>query len=196
MRFGTFVLPAILSATLGACGQSDTTTPVEANEAAANEVAPGNEAAVAPSGTQAFVDKVAAGDRFEIETSRLVAGSAASPEVMDYARQLIAAHTQSTARLKAAAAKDSMGLVIDDRLSTAQQAALEDMKSKKGYIFDTAYLSAQVHGHGQMLTELKDYAASGDNASLKTFAQDQIPTVTEHVDKAKALQGRIGPAAR
>ena len=89
-----------------------------------------------------------------------------------------------------------MGLVIDDRLSTAQQAALEDMKSKKGYIFDTAYLSAQVHGHGQMLTELKDYAASGDNASLKAFAQDQIPTVSEHLDKAKALQGRIGPAAR
>jgi putative membrane protein len=115
---------------------------------------------------------------------------------MEYARQLIAAHTQSTARLKAAAAEDPSGIVIDDQLSTAQQAALEDMQSKKGYIFDTAYLSAQVYGHDQMLTELKNYAASGDNAALKSFAQAQIPTVTGHLDKAKALQGKIGPAAR
>jgi len=196
MRFGTLVLPAIVSATLSACGQSDTTTPVEANEAAANEAAIANDVAVVPSGTQAFVDKVAAGDRFEIETSRLVAGSAASQEVMEYARQLIAAHTQSTARLKAAVAEDPSGIVIDDQLSTAQQAALEDMQSKKGYIFDTAYLSAQVYGHDQMLTELKNYAASGDNAALKSFAQAQIAAVTEHLDKAKALQGKIGPAAR
>ena len=196
MRFGTLVLPAILSVTLGACGQSDTTATVEANAAAANEAAPGNDAAVAPSGTQAFVDKIAAGDRFEIETSKLVAGSAASSEVMDYARQMIAAHTQSADRLKTAVANDPSGIVTDDQLSTAQQAALEDMKSKKGYIFDTAYLSAQVHGHDQMLTELKNYAASGDNAALKSFAQAQIAPVTGHLAKAKALQGKIGPAAR
>ena len=70
------------------------------------------------------------------------------------------------------------------------------MKSKKGYVFDAAYLAAQVHGHDQTLTELKTYAASGDNASLKAFAQGLIPTVTDHLDKAKALTGKIGPAAR
>lgn len=195
MRVGPLLLAAVLSVALGACGQRDTATSVE-NNAAADETALGNDATVAPSGAQDFVNKAAASDRFEIETSRLVASSAASTAVMAFAREMIAAHTESAARLKSTVAKDPSGIVIDDRLSPGQQAALEDMKSKKGYIFDAAYLAAQVHGHDQTLTELKTYAASGDNASLKAFAQGLIPTVTDHLDKAKALTGKIGPAAR
>ena len=196
MRVGPLLLAAILPVALGACGQSDTATPVE-NEAAANESTLGNDATpVAPSGTQDFVNKAAASDRFELETSRLVADSAASRKVVAFAGQMIAAHTQSAASLKSAVAKDPSGITIDDQLSPAQQAALEDMKTKKGYLFDAAYLAALVHGHDQTLTELKTYAASGDNAALKAFAQGQIPTVTEHLDKAKALTGQIGPAAR
>jgi putative membrane protein len=115
---------------------------------------------------------------------------------MDFAKQLIAAHTASTAKLKAIVAKDPSGIVIDDQLSTAQQATLEDMKSKKGYIFDAAYLAALAHGHDQTLTELKNYAASGDNPALKEFAAGLIPTVTEHLEKARTLTGKIGPHAQ
>lgn len=174
---------------LGACGQRDGATSTEANEASANELAAGNDvAAQQPSGAQAFVNKAAASDRFEIETSRLVAGSAASSAVMAFAREMIAAHTASSAKLKAMLAKDPSQIVIDDRLSPAQQAALEDMKMKKGYIFDAAYMAAQVHGHEETLTELKNYAASGDNAALKEFAGGLIPTVEQHLAKAKTLK--------
>ena len=196
MRFGGLVLAAVVPLALGACDQRDTATSAEANDMVANEAAAGNDAAsVAPSGAQAFVNKAAASDRFEIETSKLVPSSAASTAVMAYARDMIAAHTESTARLKAAAAKDP-GITVDDRLSPAQQATLEDMKSKKGYIFDAAYVAAQVYGHDQTLTELKNYAASGDNPALKQLAQDLIPTVTAHLERAKALTGEIGTGAR
>lgn len=197
MRFGALVLTAALPFALIACGQSDTTNTAEANDTAANEMAATNEPAPAPaSGAQDFVNKAAASDRFEIETSKLVPSSAASAKVMDYGRMMIAAHTQSTAKLKALVAKDPAGIKINDELSAAQKAALEDMKSKKGYIFDAAYLAAQAHGHEETLTELKNYSSSGDNAALKEFATGLIPTVSEHLDKAKALQGQIGPAAR
>jgi putative membrane protein len=198
MRFGALVLTAALPIALAACGQSETATTAEANEAtAANEVASTNDSApVAASGAQAFVNKVAASDRFEIEASKLGPSSAASAQVMDFSRQLVAAHTASTTKLKAIVAKDASGIVIKDQLSPAQQAALEDMKSKKGYIFDAAYLAALTYGHDQALTELKNYAASGDNPALKEFAAGLIPTVTEHLEKAKSLTGKIGPHAR
>jgi putative membrane protein len=189
MRFGAFVWAAMLPITLTACGQRDRETSTEANEAATNEVAAGNDAAaVEPSGAQAFVNKAAASDRFEIETSRLVAGSAASSAVMAFAREMIAAHTASSAKLKATLGKEPSEIVIDDKLSPSQQAALDDMKMKKGYIFDAAYVAAQVHGHDETLTELKNYAASGDNAALKEFARDMIPTVEQHLSKAKNLK--------
>ncbi|WP_246443987.1 DUF4142 domain-containing protein [Sphingomonas sediminicola] len=198
MRFGALVLAGALPFALAACGQSETATTAEANDAtAANEVASANDSApVAASGAQGFVNTVAASDRFEIETSKLVPSSAASAQVMDFAKQLIAAHTASTAKLKAIVAKDPSGIVIDDQLSTAQQATLEDMKSKKGYIFDAAYLAALAHGHDQTLTKLKNYAASGDNPALKEFAAGLIPTVSEHLEKARTLTGKIGPHAQ
>lgn len=197
MRFGALVLAAALPFALAACGQSETAITAEANDAsAANELASANDNASVASGAQAFVNTIAAGDRFEIETSKLVPSSAASAQVMGFAKQLIAAHTASTAKLKAIVATDPSGIVIDDQLSTAQQATLEDMKSKKGYIFDAAYLAALTHGHDQTLTELKNYAASGDNPALKEFATGLIPTVTEHLEKARTLTGKIGPHAQ
>jgi putative membrane protein len=186
MRFGALVLAIALPMALGACGGGTST---KTNEAAANDVAVGNDApAPEPSGAQAFVNKAAASDRFEIETSRLAAGSAASSAVMAFARDMIAAHTTSSARLKAALASAPSGIVIDDQLSPSQKAALEDMRMKKGYIFDAAYVAAQVHGHEEMLTELKTYAASGDNAALKAFAQGLIPTVEQHLARARDLR--------
>lgn len=189
MRFGALALAATLPIALGACGQRDAVPPPDANEAATNGVDGGNDtASVAPSGAQAFVNKAASSDRFEIETSKLVAGSAASSAVMAFARDMIAAHTGSSAKLKAVLAKDPSAIVIDDRLSPSQQAALDDMKMKKGYIFDAAYVAAQVHGHEETLTELKNYAASGDDAALKEFAQGLIPTVEQHLTRAKNLK--------
>lgn len=189
MRFGAFVLAAAFPIALGACGQRDGATSGQANEAATIEGAAGDHsAALAPSGAQAFVNKAAASDRFEIETSKLVASSAASSAVMAFARDMIAAHSASSTKLKATLAKDPSKIVIDDRLSPSQQAALEDMKMKKGYIFDAAYVAAQVHGHEEILTELKNYVASGDNAALKEFAQGLIPTVEQHLSKAKNLK--------
>jgi putative membrane protein len=189
MRFGAFVLASALPIALGACGQRDGATSTQANEAAKNEVTAGNDAArVEPSGAQAFVNKAAASDRFEIETSKLVADSAASSAVMAFARDMIAAHTASSAKLKAIVARNPSAAVIDDQLSPSQRAALDDMKMKKGYIFDAAYVAAQVHGHEQTLTELKNYAASGDNAALKEFAQGLIPTVEQHLARAKNLK--------
>lgn len=184
MRFGPVVLATALPLALAACGQKET-APTEAANVTANEA--GETASVAPSGSQDFVNRIAASDRFEIETSKLAADSAASSAVMAYAREMIAAHTASTAKLKGAVAKGG-GIVVDDKLSTSQQATLEDMKMKKGYIFDAAYLAAQVHGHDHTLTELKGYAASGDNAALKAFAEEMIPTVAGHLEKAQAVK--------
>lgn len=190
MRFGSIILAAVMPVALGACGDRDSSTSPDTNSATVAESAASNAVApVASAGAQDFVNKAAASDRFEIETSKLVASSAASTAVMAFAREMIAAHTASTAKLKAAAAKDPTGIAVNDELSASQKAALEDLKMKKGYIFDAAYIAAQVHGHEQALSELKNYAASGDNAELKAFAQSMVPAATEHLSKAQGLTG-------
>ena len=80
-------------------------------------------------------------------------------------------------------ARDTRGHAVPD-----QQQKLDSLKGLKGADFDTAYASAQVEAHQKTLGILNDYAASGDNAQLKTLASGLVPAVTAHLNMAKGLK--------
>ena len=111
-----------------------------------------------------------------------------SSAVKNFATKMISAHTASTAKLKSTTAGMSPAMTPDDTLTPDQQTTLDGLKGKKGADFDSAYAAAQVDAHQRTLDALNGYAASGDNAKLKTFASGLIPTVTAHLNMAKALK--------
>ena len=192
MRFKSFLLALALPASLSACGQdgSEETVATEANSMMESEnIALGNDGvSVASSGAQDFVNKAAASDRFEIESSKLAEASSMSPAVKEFAAMMIEAHTDSTAKLKSTLASNPSDVVVNDVLNAEQQAQLDELKTKKGADFHTAYAAAQVGGHEKTLTELRSYASNGDNDALKTFAQDLVPIVTDHLNQARKLK--------
>ena len=162
--------------------------------APATEVVPGAiPGADMPMGTatqtpaQAFANAAASSDAFEIETSKLAMAKGQSAAVKRFAEKMIDAHTQSTAKLKGVADKLSPAITPDAGLSDAQDQKLDALKNLTGADFDKAYASAQVDAHQMTLDKLKDYAANGDSAPLKAFAKELVPTVTAHLNMAKAL---------
>jgi putative membrane protein len=144
--------------------------------------------AAAPMTAQGFANAAAASDKFEIDSSKLAASQASSTAVKSFADKMISAHTASTATLKKLAAGMNPAMTPDDTLNADQQAAMDSLKGKKGADFDSAYAAAQVDGHQKTLDALKAYAASGDNATLKSFAEGMVPTVTAHLNMAKGLK--------
>ena len=180
-----FVSGTVLA--LGACGRKGNEGTVAGNGADAN-IAIANDLAVSPLSAQGFANAAAASDRFEVESSQLAAASASSAAVKRFANQMISAHTASTAKLKTALAGISPAVTADDTLSADQQSALAALRGQKGAGFDSAYAQAQVDAHQKTLDALKNYAATGDNAQLKSFASGMIPTVTAHLNTAKGLQ--------
>jgi putative membrane protein len=183
---------------LAACGKHDNanTTADGGNAADVNMATDNGSAAstaTAPALTTArgFVNGVAASDRFEIESSKLAAAAASSTQVKRFAATMITAHTASTAKLKSALAGMNPPLTPDDTLTADQQQKLDGLKPLKGAAFDSAYVSAQSQGHQTTLDMLKNYSASGDNATLKTFANGLIPTVTAHLNMAKSLNSAM-----
>jgi putative membrane protein len=145
-------------------------------------------ATASPLTAQGFAHAAAASDHFEIESSRLAEASASSAAVKKFAAKMITDHTKSTAKLKSTTAAMSPAVTVDDTLTPEQQQMLDSLKGLKGAEFDTAYAAAQVDAHQKTLDALKNYAASGDNAQLKSFANDIIPTVTAHLNLAKGLK--------
>lgn len=175
------------SLALCACGPRGETAGNDVNIAMDNGMA--NQAtAPAPLTAQGFANAAAASDRFEIESSRLAAASAQSAAVKSFADQMIAAHTASTAKLKATAGALSPAITPDDTLSPDQQSLLDSLKALKGADFDSAYSAAQVNAHQAALDALNGYAASGDNPKLKELASGMVPTVTAHLNMAKGLK--------
>lgn len=182
------LLLAVAAAALGLAGCKK--APEPAANPAEVAAAPAETAEPSPAATspaQTFANAAAASDAFEIATSELAAANAQSAKIKTFAANMIKAHTDSTAKLKAAAAGAKPGVMPDAALNPAQQQALSDLKSKTGAAFDTAYAVAQADAHQQTLDTLKTYAASGQDASLKAFAAGLVPVVTAHLNAAKGL---------
>lgn len=194
----TIMIVAASALALAACGQrSGTANTADAslatNEAAGFDagnvgMAATNTATPAASGAQVFANTAAASDAFEIETSKLALDNSNSAAVKKYANQMIAAHTASTAKLKATTADLMPAVTPDPTLNAEQQATLDALKGKKGADFDTAYIAGQTSGHQQALDMLKAYAATGESPALKGFASALAPTVAAHLNMVKGLK--------
>ena len=176
---------------LAACGKHEAASDNAANDVnmtATDNGAEMNAVAPSPLTAQGFANAAAASDNFEISSSKLAASQASSAAVKKFAKQMITAHTASTAKLKTTLAGMSPAMTADDTLSADQQATLDRLKGKTGADFDSAYAAAQVDAHQKTLDALNAYASGGDNEALKTFAKGLVPTVTAHLNLAKGLK--------
>ena len=186
MKIVTYALvgAALLSAT--ACKKAPVATPVAGNEASYD-----NSAATGPalSPAQQFANSAAASDAFEIATSQLALQKSSSSRVKGFADQMIKAHQDSTAKLKAAAASATPAITPDATLTAAQSDVLARLKAIEGPAFDAAYIGAQRDAHEATLAALRDYSAHGDIAPLKEFATKVTPIVAAHLNMAKGLKG-------
>lgn len=187
MKHQLLFAASLAAVSLAGCNKQADPATETATTAAASE--PVTEAATAPAESpgQAFANVAAGSDTFEIETSKLAATKAEAAKVKTFAEQMIKAHTESTAKLKAAASEATPAITPMPVLTAAQQATLDELRGKSGAEFDRAYIAAQVTAHQATLDALKGYSAGGDVPSLKAFATELVPIVTAHLNMAKAL---------
>jgi putative membrane protein len=201
MKRSALILMSATACALAACSHSsDTTTTDNSTTTTANSdtavtdnasdatAAPDNAATPAATGGQAFANNAAASDAFEIASSKLAATNGSDASVKKFATQMIAAHTESTTKLKGIATGLTPPVTPDPALNSDQQAKLDELKAKKGADFDKTYVADQVAAHEQALTMLQDYAKGGDVPAFKDFATGLAPKVAAHLNMAKSLK--------
>ena len=187
--------------TLAACStkaKQDTSNAANAAENAVSNAATATGNALQNAGqaltptptAQEFIDEAAKSDAFEIAAGKLAKTNAASAEVKDFAKMMVDAHNQSTAKIKKTAAGLSPALTPDATLTDGQKGKLDDLGKLKGADFDKEYIDQQVDAHEDALSLMKKYAADGKEPALKAAAQDIEPVVQQHLDRAKEIKGR------
>ncbi|NIJ19501.1 putative membrane protein [Sphingomonas naasensis] len=178
---------------LAACGGNDSATNTATTDNMAGMDMSGdgnaadNAALVAASPGQAFADIVGASDYYEVEAGKLAQEKAQDQKLKDYGKLMVEHHTASTDKLKAAGAKASPAITPNPALSVEQEANLEALRKADGAAFDTAYKTQQVAAHEKALAAVKDYAATGDVAELKAFANEAEKVVEAHLTRIKGL---------
>ena len=154
------------------------------------EAMPGKSAPMAASTTadlskadKMFIDKAAAGGMAEVQAAQLAQQKSQDAKVKEFAEKMVTDHTANNKQLASLA--QQKGVEVPSALDAKDQKQLDKLSALDGAKFDKAYLKAQVKDHEAMLKLLQREAKSGKDADLKSFAEQTIPAVQDHLTMAK-----------
>ncbi len=135
---------------------------------------------------QAFVDLAAQTDMTEAHLGQMAADQAESPGAKDYAQMLVTDHTADYNQITAVATK--AGLTVPKGLDAKHEKMIAPFDKLHGKMFDRRYIHEMVAGHEAAIAAYNKESRDGQNADLKAYAQQTLPTLEKHETGAKALE--------
>lgn len=139
-----------------------------------------------------FVSKAANSDMFEIQSSQLALTKTQDSRIRDFAQHMVQDHTAASDKLKAAA----QGQTIPTTLDQEHTQMLQQLQQASGNDFNRSYVQMQISGHQKAVSLFETYAQNGDNAQLKQFAQQTVPTLQQHLQQITQIQNNMATPAQ
>lgn len=140
-----------------------------------------------------FVRKATEAGQFEITSSELAQEKSKRDDVKAFAQQMITDHTAASKKLDGLAAE--VGVTLKDRgvgEKTEHTDDLEDLQKTTPDTFDREYIAKQEDAHEEAVKLFQGYADKGDDAKLKAFAAETLPTLKAHLEHVKKLKAGGG----
>ena len=130
-----------------------------------------------------FVECTAAHGLFEVKTSQLAQTKATTPEVKALGKELEDHRGNSNSALTSIATKKN--ITLPTTLSKKQQKCYDKLAKKEGVKFDKCYAKTMAKFHKKEVCKFKKEAKKTDDADLKKFALEGVPTLEQHKEAAK-----------
>ena len=198
---------AIAGASLAGCNNNDATDDTAAadmatpaDDAAADTMPPayddtagtgmdGDMIATGPITDQQFYQQAMTTNQKEIAAGNMAVQQAEDQAVKDYAQMLVDDHTAMNQMVV-----DQAGMA-DAATPAADPAATAELQGKTGADFDRAYIDMMVSGHEKAIAMVENAAQNASTEEAKTLAQDALPQLREHLQRAQELQQQLGGGA-
>jgi putative membrane protein len=133
---------------------------------------------------KAFVKAAASSGQAEIQLGKLGSSRANREAVQEFARHLEKEHTE--ANMELLKLLDSQGIDVSREMEPYLSAA-KHLEGLKGDAFDRAYLEHIIKQHEEAVALFTKEAKEGQNPQLKAFASKMLPSLREHLERARAL---------
>jgi putative membrane protein len=140
----------------------------------------------APS-TPDFVKKAAQSDLYEVEAGKIASEKGQSEAVKQFGQHMVEAHTKTSEELKSIVTAEKLDVKLPGKLDKRYQKLIDALNEAKPDAFDSTYAAQQVRAHGKAADLFDEYSEGGDNAALKQFAANTLPTIKEHLKEARKL---------
>jgi putative membrane protein len=179
-RWTQLTLALLAAVPLVACGADDT------RETAANDP---NPAAVGTSGTanidRDFIQEQIADGQAEVELGKLAQQRASNAQVKEFAQTIVRDHTEAGSDLRQIAAKHN---VQPSTERDAHKDVVDKLSKLKGAEFDREYVNTMVEDHEEAVNAVEEKANENETSDVKQWAAKTLPTLRQHLDRAKQLQ--------
>jgi putative membrane protein len=120
----------------------------------------------------------------EVDLGRLAEQKAARAEVKEFARMMVADHSQANDRLRQVVQQASATVSPDRETIDEGRARLADLT---GADFDRAYIDMMVQDHQDAVNLVQDKTSAG-HAATQQWATATLPTLRQHLDRARQIQ--------
>ena len=135
-----------------------------------------------------FVHDAAADGMMEVELGRLATERAASAEVKAFGQRMVTDHGKANQQLTQIAT--SKGITLPKALPAEKQRERDMFARLSGAEFDRMYMDHMLKAHKKDVAEFEKVAEKGTDPALRTFAQQTLPTLREHLTLAESMAGK------
>ena len=138
-------------------------------------------------GASDFVHTAAMIDLYEVAAGKIASEKGQSDAVKQYGQHMVEAHGKTSEELKSIVTSEKLDVTLPGRLSKRYHSMIEALNDAKPEALDKTYAKQQVKAHKRAAELFDEYAEGGDNAALKQFAANVLPTIKQHLQQAKKL---------
>ena len=144
----------------------------------------------APQPDASFYKKAAESGIFEVDAGNQAQQKANIQAVKDFGAMMVKDHTAANDQLKSLAASKNVSLPTS--ASVAEIAAKGKLDVLTGDTYDKSYIRGQIKAHREAIALFKKEIASGQDADVKSFAQQTLPTLEKHLKAARDIAMQNG----
>jgi putative membrane protein len=137
--------------------------------------------------TPDFVKKAAMSDLYEVEAGKIASEKGQSEAVKEFGRHMVEAHGRTSEELTGIVQAEKLNVELPTKLSKKRRKLIDALNNAKPEDFDKIYAMQQVKAHERAVKLFDEYAEEGDNAALKQFAANTLPTIKQHREQAEKL---------
>ncbi len=136
-----------------------------------------------------FLDEAATGNLAEVQMGALAQQRASSPDIKQFGERMITDHTKVNDQVKSLA--QQKGVTLPTQVTSDEQKEIEKLTGLTGPAFDKEYINRMVKMHEKDVSNFKSRSTKAKDPDVKNLANQVLPTLQQHLDLAKSLQGQL-----